>query len=48
MKALPFLFLAILSVHLSQQSYAQTNAKNRVIILSDIEADPDGVSPAPK
>lgn len=41
MKALLFLFLAILSVHLSQQSYAQTNTKNRVIILSDIEADPD-------
>ena len=41
MKALLFLFIAILSVHLSQQSYAQTNAKNRVIILSDIEADPD-------
>lgn len=41
MKILPFLFLAILSVHLSQQSHAQTNTKNRVIILSDIEADPD-------
>lgn len=41
MKALLFLFIAILSVHLSQQSYAQTNTKNRVIILSDIEADPD-------
>ena len=41
MKTLPFLFLAILSVHFSQQGYAQTNTKNRVIILSDIEADPD-------
>ena len=41
MKTLSFLFLAILSVHLPQQGYAQTNTKNRVIILSDIEADPD-------
>lgn len=41
MKILSFLFLAILSIHFSQQGYAQTNTKNRVIILSDIEADPD-------
>lgn len=41
MKTLPFLFLAILFVHLSHQGHAQTNTKNRVIILSDIEADPD-------
>ena len=48
MKALLFLFIAILSVDLSQQSYAETNAKNRVIILSDIEAYPDGVAPMPE
>lgn len=48
MKTLLFLFLAILSIHLCQQGYAQTNAKNRVIILSDIEADPDGVAPMPE
>lgn len=41
MKIRPFLCLAVLSILLSKEAYAQDYAKHRVIILSDVEADPD-------
>ncbi|MEO8404884.1 MAG: nucleoside hydrolase-like domain-containing protein [Chitinophagaceae bacterium] len=41
MKVLTILFFSILSICLSQKGFSQTYTKNRVIILSDIEADPD-------
>ncbi|MDZ7899221.1 MAG: DUF1593 domain-containing protein [Arcicella sp.] len=41
MKPISILLLAFLSLFNFQKAFSQTNSKNRVIILSDIEADPD-------
>jgi len=41
MKTLTILFITTFSILFSQTGYSQNSTKNRVIILSDIEADPD-------
>ncbi len=41
MKVISILLLPFLSLFLCQTAFSQTNAKNRIIVLSDIEADPD-------
>ncbi|MDZ7879929.1 MAG: DUF1593 domain-containing protein [Saprospiraceae bacterium] len=41
MKILTVLSVFLLSILFFQKGFSQTNSKNRVIILSDIEADPD-------
>ncbi|MDZ7879937.1 MAG: DUF1593 domain-containing protein [Saprospiraceae bacterium] len=41
MKAISILLFSFLSLCFFQKAFSQTDSKNRVIILSDIEADPD-------